>query len=106
MPTCDYALAYDFIDPADPTVPYRLEFQFPYREAEDPNLRLSNPVGQLVAVVKGGHPHRGTVIPVSRAGVSFNPIETAVDRDHWPMLTPSQIDLSQIRQRIHAAGLA
>jgi hypothetical protein len=38
--------------------------------------------------------------------VSFNPIETAVDRDHWPMLTPSQIDLSQIRQRIHAAGLA
>lgn len=30
MPTIDYALAYDFVEPADPTVPYRLEFRYPF----------------------------------------------------------------------------
>jgi hypothetical protein len=106
MPTCDYALAFDFVDPAVPTVPYRIEFRFPYRAGEDPNLELSNPAGQLIAVVKGNHPLRGTVIRVSRAGVRFNPVEAAVDRDHWPMLSAHQVDLNQIRQRIRAAGLA
>ena len=106
MPTCDYALAFDFIDPAVPTVPYRLEFRFPYRPDEHPNLQLSNPTGQLIAVVKGAHPLRGTVMRISRAGVHFNPVEAAVDRDHWPMLNAHQVDLNQIRQRIHAAGLA
>jgi len=35
-PTIDYALAYDVIDPAQPSTLYRLEFRYPYRADDDP----------------------------------------------------------------------
>ena len=31
MLTIDYALAYDFVDPANPTIGYRLEFRYQYQ---------------------------------------------------------------------------
>ena len=57
MPTIDYALAYDFVEPADPTVPYRLEFRYPFTPGEDPRTDVANPAGQLLAVIKGRHPN-------------------------------------------------
>jgi hypothetical protein len=58
MPTIDYALAYDFVEPADPTVPYRLQCRYLYQPGEDPRTDVANPAGQLLAVVKGRHPPR------------------------------------------------
>ena len=52
MTIIDHALAYDFVDPADTTIPYRLEFQHPHRDGENPHPPLSDPVGQLRAVVE------------------------------------------------------
>ena len=103
MPIIDYALAYDFVDPADTTIPYRLEFQHPHRDGEDPHPRLSDPVGQLRAVVRGSHPQRGTVSVLTRAGVHYNEVQAAIGP--WPWHAPHKIDLAQIRARIHAAGL-
>jgi len=113
MPTIDYALAYNFVEPADPTVPYRLEFRYPFTPGEDPRTDVANPAGQLLAVVKGRHPHRGHIIPISRAAVRFNDIERAVGRDHWPWYTLhahtdaelTWINLAAVRRRIDAAGL-
>ncbi|KPN46198.1 hypothetical protein [Mycobacterium intracellulare] len=106
MSTIDYALRYSFVDPADPEVPYRVEFRYKYTPGEHPSIYESNPPGQLFAVVKGGHPDRGTQIPLSRDGVRLNDADRAVDRDNWPWLTPNNIDLSVIRSRIREAGLA
>ncbi|KMO69833.1 hypothetical protein [Mycolicibacterium chlorophenolicum] len=106
MPTIDYALAHDFIDPADTTIPYRLEFQHPYVADQDPHPTRSNPAGQLRAVVKGRHPHRGTAIAISRLGVHYNSVQAAIG-DTWPWREPARttIDLAQIRERVRAAGL-
>ena len=106
MPTIDYALAYDFVDPANPANAYRLEFRYPYRPGEDPMAPRSNPVGQLVATVKGRPPQGGTRIPISRSGVHFNAVEAAVDREHWPFDHDGNINLAEIRSRIRGAGLA
>ncbi|WP_084043349.1 hypothetical protein [Mycobacterium avium] len=105
MPTIDYALAHDFIDPADTTVPYRLEFHHPYIADEDPHPQRSNPAGQLRAVVKGRHPRRGTAIAISRAGVHYNAIQAAIGTWPWRESTHTTIDLAQIRERVRAAGL-
>lgn len=104
MPSIDYALAFDFIDPELPTTPYRLEFRYPYKAGEDPSPRVSNPIGQLVAVVKSRYPSRDAVVPVSRSHVHFNDVEAAVDADNWPHIQGG-IDLAEIRRRIQAAGL-
>lgn len=106
MPTIDYALVYSFVDPADPEVPYRLEFRHDYTESEHAGIGESNPPGQLFAVVKEGHPDRGKAIPLSRHGVLLNDADRAVDRDHWPWFTANKIDLSVIRTRVQEAGLA
>jgi hypothetical protein len=55
--------------------------------------------------VKGRHPRRSTTIPVSRAGVHFNSVENAIDGDHWPFDDHDNINVAEIRHRIHAAGL-
>lgn len=106
MLTIDYALAYSFVDPARPEVPYRLEFRYHYTEGQDPSIYKSNPPGQLFAVVKGEHPDRGREFPVSRYGVRLNDADRAVDRDNLPWLTANKIDLSVIRSRVQKAGLA
>lgn len=77
MPTIDYALAYDLVDPDKPANAYRLEFRYAYRPAEDPIGPGSNPVGQLVATVKSRSPNGGTRIPISRSGVHSNAVEAA-----------------------------
>jgi hypothetical protein len=105
MPTIDYALAYDFIDPAEPTTGYRLEFRYEYRPGQDPRPSVANPSGQLVAAVKGRHRRGANIIAISRPGVSFNQVEAAVGSEHWPWHAPNKIDLAQIRARIRAAGL-
>lgn len=106
MLTIDYALAYSFVEPSDPEVPYRLEFRYEYTEGQDPSIYTSNPPGQLFAVVKGEHPDRGKAIPLSRHGVRLNDADRAVDRNNWPWFTANKIDLSVIRSRVQAAGLA
>ncbi|CQD24281.1 hypothetical protein BN1232_06140 [Mycobacterium lentiflavum] len=106
MPTIDYALAYDFVDPDQPTNAYRLQFRYPYRPGEDPMGPRSNPVGQLVATVKGRSPHGGTRIPISRSGVHFNAVEAAADREHWPFDPEGNTNLAEIPARIRGAGLA
>jgi hypothetical protein len=68
MPPIDYALAYDFIDPADPATGHRLEFRYDYRPGEDPRTSVANPAGQLVAAVKGRHPQGANIIAISRPG--------------------------------------
>lgn len=105
MLTIDYALAYSFVDPARPEVPYRLEFRYEYVEGQDPSIYEANPAGQLFAVVKGGHPDRGKAIPLSRSGVRLNDADRAVDRDNWPWLTSNTIDLRVICLRVQEAGL-
>ena len=105
MPTADYALAFDFIDPADPTVPYRLEFRYPYRADERPQPQAPTPPASSSRSSRAHHPKRGTTVAVSRPGVRFNAIEDAVRREPWPMLPGEKIDLAQIRRRIQAAGL-
>jgi len=106
MPTVDYALAYDFIEPAAPEVSHQLQFHYPYIPNEAGGLRNSNPRGQLVAEISHpGHPDHRQLIAISRPAVTYNDVEAAVDSDHWPWYAPGKIDLAEIRRRVHAAGL-
>jgi hypothetical protein len=103
MRVIEFALAYDFVDPADTSILHRLEFRHDDDlGATDPHL--VNPVGQLWAVVRGFHPLRGTALPVSRDGVRYNDVVAAIGRV-WPWRGGYQIDLAQIRDRLHQAGL-
>ena len=105
MPVIDFALAHDFIDTADPTVPYRLGFHHAYLPDEDPDPHHANPAGQLYAVVKGRHPRRGSRITLSSSGIRYNDIEALMHP--WPWREPDHttINLTVIRQRLTSAGL-
>ena len=103
MRAIEFALAYDFVDPADTSILHRLEFHHDDDLGES-GPHLANPVGQLRAVVRGFHPLRGTALPVSRAGVRYNDVVAAIG-PAWPWRGGYQIDLAQIRARLHVAGL-
>lgn len=104
MSEIDYALAYDFATSEDPGLSYQLRFRPDTFVSGSP--WESNPTGQLVAVVvEFRHPRNGHTIAISRPHVHFNDVESAVDSDNWPFLTPYVVDLDQIRARIRTKGL-
>jgi len=56
--------------------------------------------------VKGRHPRRGTIVPISRPGVHFNDVDAAIDEQHWPFLSNwYTINLAEIQRRIISADL-
>ena len=93
----DYGLALDFIADRD-NRPYQLRFRKDDYFTE---------TGQLIAVIaKASRPDNGHTIPISRADVDFNQVETAIEGwQQWARLTEFTVDLGRIRRRIHAAGL-
>jgi hypothetical protein len=95
MVDIDFALAWTFIDPAD-GVPRQLRFT--------PTV---NGGGQLIAVVAAGHRRdNGNMIALSRPGVSFAAVETALQGwQRWAMVGDTDVNLAEIRRRIAAAGL-
>jgi hypothetical protein len=104
MADIDYALAWDFIDPAD-GVPRQLRFQRNSVPKNDP--RVFDGTGLLVAVVaNGGRDDNGDSVAISRPNVRFDDVEAALEGwQTWAMLTDTEVNLAQIRRRIHAAGL-
>ncbi len=110
MTEIDYALAWDFIDPAD-NKPRQLRFRRNFAPRNDP--RIFDGTGQLVAVVADAHrPDNGDEIAISRAGVLFDVVEAALDGwEDWATLyvdangIDRTINLAAIRDRIRAAGL-
>lgn len=76
MSEIDYALAWDFIDPADGK-PRQLRFRRNFALRNDP--RIFDGTGQLVAVVADGHrSDNGDEIAISRPGVSFDDVKAAL----------------------------
>ena len=76
MTEIDYALAWDFVDPADGK-PRQLRFRRNFAPRNDP--RVFDGTGQLVAVVADAHrSDNGDQIAISRPDVSYNAIETAL----------------------------
>ncbi len=104
MPVVELALAYDFVDPADTSVAYRLEFRYDGAGLDGAALAAADPIGQLQAVVRGPHRRRGSVVAISRAGVRYSAVLAAIGRV-WPWRGGYQIDLAQVRERLQQAGL-
>jgi hypothetical protein len=104
MAIVEFALAYDFVEPVDTSVAYRLEFLYDGPEVAFAELPGVDPIGQVRAVVRGFHPRRGSIVAVSRAGVRYSAVLTAIGR-LWPWRGGYQIDLAQIRERLRDAGL-
>lgn len=110
MTEIDYALAWDFIDPADGK-PRQLRFRRNFAPRNDP--RIFDGTGQLVAVVAdAGRADNGDEIAISRPGVLFDEVETALEGWHdWATLYVDDndidrtINLGAIRDRLRAAGL-
>ncbi|MDO2354313.1 MULTISPECIES: hypothetical protein [Mycobacterium avium complex (MAC)] len=110
MTEIDYALAWDFIDPADGK-PRQLRFRRNFAPRNDP--RVFDGTGQLVAVVADAHrPDNGDEIAISRPGVLFDDVETALDGwERWATLFEENngidryMNLAAIRERLRAAGL-
>lgn len=101
MADIDFGLLYQFVDPAD-GVPRQLRFRL---AGSDP--QISGHTGQLVAVVADGtRSDRGHTLTLSRAGVDFAAVETALtDWQTWAMIGDSAVNLAEIRRRIHRAAL-
>ena len=104
MPDIDLGLAYDFLDPAD-GVPRQLRFQRNWAPPGDP--RVFDGTGQLVAIVDDRQrSDDGHTRALSRPGVAFADIQAALEGwETWAMLTDTEVNLAEIRRRIHAAGL-
>lgn len=110
MPDIDFALAWDFIDPDDGK-PRQLRFRRNYAPPGD--KRVFDGTGQLyAAVADGARNDNGDEVPISRDGVSFEAVETALDGwEDWATLHVHHngidrwMNLALIRQRINAAGL-
>lgn len=104
MTEIDYALAYQFRTTTDPGVSYQLRFRTAGHVPGNP--WTTNPAGQLVAVVVDPtRADNGRTIAISRPGVAFLDVETAVDLNNWPFAAPNIIDLDAITERIRRAGL-
>ncbi len=107
MSEVDYALAYTFRFPTDPTAtPYRLVFRVDAGEAFGMAWD-TNPRGQIVAVVvHPDHQDRGQERYLSRPGIAFLDAERALDAAHgWPFLSDRVVDLAAVKARIVDAGL-
>ncbi|KPN48694.1 hypothetical protein [Mycobacterium intracellulare] len=110
MADIDYALAWDFIDPADGK-PRQLRFRRNFAPRNDP--RTFDGTGQLVAVVADAHrADNGDEIAISRPDVLFDAVEAALEGwEDWATLFEENngidryINLAAIRDRIRAAGL-
>lgn len=106
MSEVDYALAYTFQFPADPSTPYRLVFRIDRDEA--PGMAWdSNPRGQVVArVVRSDHQDRGWERYLTRPGIAFLDSERALHLERgWPFLRERLVDLTAIKDRLARAGL-
>ena len=91
----DYALAYDFIRPAEPSVKWQLRFAL--EEISAGNPWETNPHGQLVAtIVDCTRPDNGYTVGISRPHIHFLDAEEAVNRDHWPFLVPYKVNLDDV----------
>ena len=104
MAIVEFALAYDFVEPVDTSVAYRLEFLYDGDEVAVADLAGVDPLGQVRAVVRGFHPRRGSIVAVSRSGVRYSAVLNAIGR-LWPWRGGYEIDLTQIRERLRDAGL-
>ncbi|BAN91944.1 MULTISPECIES: hypothetical protein [Mycobacterium] len=110
MTDIDYALAWDFIDPADGK-PRQLRFRRNFAPRNDP--RIFDGTGQLVAVVADGHrADNGDEVAISRPGVLFDDVEAALEGwQEWATLHSDAngidrtMNLAAIRDRIRAAAL-
>ncbi|GAB4667492.1 hypothetical protein [Mycobacterium avium] len=110
MTEIDYALAWDFIDPSDGK-PRQLRFRRNLAPRNDP--RVFDGTGQLVAVVADARrPDNGDEIAISRPGVLFDDVETALDGwERWATILEENngidryMNLAAIRERLRAAGL-
>ena len=106
MTEIDYALAYQFIDPAHPQRVHRLSFDTDAVPYGDP--AVTNPTGHVVAVVVNfGQPDNYAKYRISYQHIRFNDADAAVYGDHLPWLEPDRtVNLAAIRERLRAAGLA
>jgi len=110
VPDIDYALAWEFLFPEDGR-PRQLRFRQNYAPPGDD--RVFDSTGQLYAVIADGHrADNGHEIAISRPGVRFDDVETALEGwQSWAVLyvDDNQIDhwinLALIRERINNAGL-
>ena len=110
MTEIDYALAWDFVDPADGK-PRQLRFRRNLAPRNDP--RVFDGTGQLVAVVADRHrSDNGDQIAISRPDVLFDDVESAlVGWQDWATLYIADngidriINLALIRDRIADKGL-
>ncbi|MDD4865603.1 MAG: hypothetical protein PHQ28_00240 [Mycobacterium sp.] len=98
MPDTDYALAWDFIDDAGDGRPYQLRFR---------KKRYSDTEGILIAeIASRGRPDNGTIIQISRDGVKFDDVESALKGwQTWARINEYQVSLSAIQTRIAELGL-
>ncbi|WP_156748335.1 hypothetical protein [Mycobacterium sp. 1465703.0] len=76
MSDIDYALAYDFIDPAE-NIPRQLRFR--RNPAPPGHSEAFGGTGQLVAVIAHAGPNSGHTMPISRPNVDFDQVETVLD---------------------------
>ncbi|MEE6140589.1 hypothetical protein SKC41_30295 [Mycobacterium sp. 050128] len=105
MTDIDFALAWDFVDPADGK-PCQLRFRRNFAPRNDP--RIFDGTGQLVAVVADGYrSDNGDEIAISRPGVLFDDVDAALVGWHdWATLLIADngidriINLAVIRDRI------
>ncbi|KAA0093583.1 hypothetical protein CIW49_26335 [Mycolicibacterium sp. P1-18] len=92
----DYALRWHFVDATDGR-PRQLRFR----------CTTENTTGQLLAVI--ADPHRDDsddVLALTRPDVAQAAVDAALDGWHtWARLTDDTLNLTEIRRRIHAAGL-
>ena len=104
MTIIDFALAWDFIDPAD-GVPRQLRFES--NDAPCGDLDADG-IGQLVAVVTDDrHAEYGHTIAISQPNVLQSEVDRALAGwQTWAMITSTDVNLAQISRRIYAAGLA
>jgi hypothetical protein len=99
MPDIDYGLAFDFIDDAGDGRPYQLRFRKKIYNDEDGIL--------LAEIASAGRSDNGHIIPISRARVNFDDVESALKGwQTWAMINDHTVSLSRIRDRIVEYGLA
>ncbi|MDD4868173.1 MAG: hypothetical protein PHQ28_13940 [Mycobacterium sp.] len=103
MVDIDYGLAFDFLD--DAGRPLQLRFRRNYAPPGDP--RLFADTGQLIAILVDRHrPDDGDIVAISRPNVERAQVEKVIENwESWAVLTDDQVNLSEIRRRVHAAGL-